>query len=141
MNNPNKSMEQKQGGISKKRGESIIKGTDRQGTWGPRAPEPKSSNDDRRPGEARAPGGWKPALLMGRAGAGVSGAAAGAAHVHRRFPPERWNRDDDPGPVTGARKRARGAAPYVAGIVEFFDLFFERLDHTALFWLNTANFN
>jgi hypothetical protein len=105
-------MEQKQGGMSKKGGKRITKGTDRQRTWGARAPEPKSSNDDRRPGEAQAPGGWKPELLLGRAGAGISRATAGAAHVHRRFSPERWNLDDDPGPVTGARKRASGAAPF-----------------------------
>jgi hypothetical protein len=46
MNNVNNSMK-KNKGVSLKGG-GITKGTDRQGTWGARAPEPNSSNDDRR---------------------------------------------------------------------------------------------
>jgi hypothetical protein len=51
-------MEQKQGGISQKREKRITKRTDRRGTLGLWAPDPKSSNDARWSGEARAPGGW-----------------------------------------------------------------------------------
>jgi hypothetical protein len=50
----NNAIKQKQGGISQKGGKRITKETDRRGTWGPRAPEPKSSYDARRPGGAGA---------------------------------------------------------------------------------------
>jgi hypothetical protein len=112
MNNAKNAMRQKQGGGSKKGGEALHKRHGQARHSGASTSEPKSSPNARPSGEARAPGGWKPALLLGRAGVGNSGATAGAAHVHRRFPPERWNRDDDPAPVTGGRKRASGPAPF-----------------------------
>jgi hypothetical protein len=50
---------------------------------------------------------------LGRAGVGIIGATAGAAHVHGRFRPERWNRDDDPAPVTGSWAIALGSTVLV----------------------------
>jgi hypothetical protein len=60
----------KKGVTLEKGGKRITKGTDRPGTWGPRAPEPKSSNDDRRPGLGPGTGRVKTSIAAGLGGLG-----------------------------------------------------------------------
>jgi hypothetical protein len=107
MHKMNNEMKKTRGYLSKKGGHASQRGRTGAALVDLEHPSPSPPTyDARRPGGARAPDGWKPAFLLGRAGVGISWATATAraAHVHRRFPPERWNRNNDPAQSRGLEK-------------------------------------